>query len=317
MFLLGNDFGCLLTAVGAYACVLYFYKHFKSPLCLIWSVLFRKNVPLKERYGRWAVITGASDGIGREYARNLARNGLDIVLISRTESKLVQLAKEIISQFGVDVKWITVDFSDGSEQVYDKIQSGLAGIEVGILVNNVGVVHENPAKFEEIPLKDIQQTVSVNICPSLRLTHMILPEMKRRRRGIIINVSSAAAFTGMAYISVYGASKAFLNSITAALQLELSGSGVECQLVTPIFVNTNMTQQWQSIDLWTLFSVGVERFTRMAVWTIGKVESTTGYWSHGLQLTILSSAPQWALETLIAFIMRLARRKVFRKQHLT
>ncbi|XP_055643605.1 putative steroid dehydrogenase 4 [Toxorhynchites rutilus septentrionalis] len=311
---LGSNFQFFLTLVGAYACVLYLYKHFKSPLCLIWSVLFRKKVPLKERYGRWAVITGASDGIGKEYAKNLARHGLNLMLIARTESKLVKLAEEITSKFGVEVRWIAVDFSNDSEKDYERLERKLSGIEVGILVNNVGMLHKHPAKFEEIPLNEVQESLTVNISPSLRLTHMILPEMKRRRRGILINVTSIAACAAMAYASMYSASKAFMNNFSFALQEELRGSGVECQLLSPMFVNTTLNSQWQKFGFWRLFFVGVKSYARKAVWTLGKTSFTTGHWYHALQMTLFRSPPKWAMERLITYTLRFFRKKIFRKQ---
>ncbi|XP_058832488.1 very-long-chain 3-oxoacyl-CoA reductase-like isoform X2 [Topomyia yanbarensis] len=283
MFEAGSVLGSFVMLVGVYASVQYLFDNLYSPFEIIWNVLFGKREPFYERYGKWAVITGSSDGIGKEYAMNLARKGMNIMLISRTDAKLVQVAKDIKSKYKVEVKWIAVDFS-ASAQVYEKIQQELAEIEIGMLVNNVGMAHEHPLSLEQLSKRDIEQSITVNIFPTVMLTYMILPQMKLRHRGIVVNISSSSGHLPLPYLQMYSASKSFVNSLTLSLQQELRGTGVECQLVSPMFVNTNMTEKWQSMGFWKLVTSDVERYARMAVWTIGKTEVTTGYWYHALQL---------------------------------
>ncbi|XP_053692406.1 17-beta-hydroxysteroid dehydrogenase type 3-like [Sabethes cyaneus] len=236
----------LLTALGVYASVIYFYECARSPLAILWSVIFPNRKPLSERYGPWAVITGSSDGIGKQYAINLASKGMNVFLISRTESKLSELAEQIRSQYSVDVQWMAIDFSQGVE-IFETIRKSLSGLTIGILVNNVGVAQDGFFEFERSPIQDVQQTISVNITAATMMTHMLLPEMKQRRRGLIINISSCAGLAPMPYLALYGASKAFLTSFTAALSQELRDSGVESQLVTPMFVRTNINEYLHSV----------------------------------------------------------------------
>ncbi|XP_055637023.1 very-long-chain 3-oxoacyl-CoA reductase-like [Toxorhynchites rutilus septentrionalis] len=298
----------LFVVIGIYAAIQFLYDNLRSPISIIWGLLFCKNSSLSKRYGPWAVITGSSDGIGKEYAKNLAREGLNIMLISRTESKLVQIAQEIRSNYKVQVKWIAVDFSDGAK-VYPKISSKLAPIEVGMLVNNVGMAHKHPSPFEDISEVELHQSLSVNILPTVMLTHMILPGMKRRRRGIIVNVTSSSGFISLPYVSMYAASKAFLNSLTQSLQDEVRGTGVQCQLVTPLLVDTNMSQQWQSYFLWRITSAGVVRYTKMATWMIGRAAHTSGHWKHAIQLTILRIFPRWTVGTCIGLGLNYLRNR--------
>lgn len=310
MFETGSVLNTFLTVVGVYACVQYLFVNLKSPVEILYELCFRKQEPFSKRYGQWAVITGSSDGIGKEYAKNIARKGMNLVLLSRTASKLSALAEEIRSKYRVEVKWMAVDFAEGAP-IYDRIRRELEGLEIGMLVNNVGVIHDNPVPLEALSLQDLDQSLIVNVYPTIRLTHMLLPEMKRRRRGIVVNVTSASGFVPIPYIQLYSASKTFLHSLTESLQQELRGTGVECQLVTPMMVDTNLNKQWQSLDFWRLITVDVESYTRMAVWMIGKTEATSGYWYHALQLTLMRIPPRWTLPVCKRIFLRYLRRNVF------
>ncbi|XP_055599097.1 very-long-chain 3-oxoacyl-CoA reductase-like [Uranotaenia lowii] len=296
-----------LTLIGALSLANLLYSVLKSPIHLIWNVLTSEKKALSDRYGKWAVITGSSDGIGKEYAKNLAEAGMNVFLISRTPEKLEEVAKQIRAKSSVEVRLLAIDFSHGY-QVYDKIREAITGLEVGILVNNVGVVHEHPLPVEQIPLPDVQQSFSVNMIPTVMLCHMVLPEMKRRRRGIVVNVTSGAGLIAIPFASLYCSSKAFAINFTNALQKELKGTGVECQLVIPLFVSTVMSAQWHSMLFWKLLGVEVQRFTRSAVWMIGKVQLTTGYWYHAMQSTIFLCLPDWMLNVIADISMRLMRK---------
>ncbi|KFM71039.1 Hydroxysteroid dehydrogenase-like protein 1, partial [Stegodyphus mimosarum] len=102
------------------------------------------------RYGRWAVVTGGTDGIGKAYARELARQGLDIIIISRNRDKLERTARDIEKDFNVQTFIIQADFSRGRE-IYNHISEQLADKEIGILINNVGVMYEYPECFMNVP----------------------------------------------------------------------------------------------------------------------------------------------------------------------
>ncbi|XP_055546126.1 hydroxysteroid dehydrogenase-like protein 1 [Wyeomyia smithii] len=301
----------LLAAIGLYTTVIFSYECGKSPLAILWSVFFPNDEPLNKRYGPWAVITGSSDGIGKQYAFNLASKGMNVFLISRTESKLQDIAEQIRSQYSVKVQWLAIDFSQ-SPKIYETIRKSLTGLEIGILVNNVGVAEENPLAFDEISIENVQQSVSINIMAALQMTHMLLPGMKQRRRGLIINMSSSAGNMPMPYHNLYGASKAYLNSFTLALDQELRGSGVECQLVNPMFVRTKINKVIHSDKTWSVILTDVEKYTEHAVATIGRTNCTTGYWVHGLQTTLCRLLPKSVLVAHWNYSAKIIRAKLFR-----
>lgn len=143
--------------------------------------------------------------------------------------------------------------------------------------------------MDELPLQDLKDTYNVNMMPLIRLTYMLLPSLKARHRGMIVNVTSASGFLPIPYLNMYAASKAFVTNFTLGLKEEIRGSGVDCQLVFPMFVDTNLTQRWQSTNMWQyLCSAKVVPYSKMAVWTIGRVFITTGYWQHGMLVSIIA-----------------------------
>lgn len=126
----------VLAAIGVYASVCWLYEHlYSSLLGIIWGSVKQivcGQKTLGERYGKWAVVTGATDGIGKGYAVNLAKKGMNLVLISRSDAKLVKVSRELQDAYGVQIKRIVADFSAGAP-IYSHIRKELAGIDIGIL----------------------------------------------------------------------------------------------------------------------------------------------------------------------------------------
>uniref|UniRef100_A0A803SYV3 Hydroxysteroid 17-beta dehydrogenase 12 n=1 Tax=Anolis carolinensis TaxID=28377 RepID=A0A803SYV3_ANOCA len=168
---------------------------------------FRKGVDFSH-YGTWAVVTGATTGIGKSYAHELAKKGLDIVLISRSMEKLKQVAAEIEELYGRNTRVIQADFTGGSE-IYKSIEEALHGLEIGVLVNNVGMSYPKPSEFLQFPnlKKFMNDLVNCNILSTLKMTEIILPQMVGRKKGIIINICSGSAWRPMPFASMYSASK--------------------------------------------------------------------------------------------------------------
>lgn len=304
--------GPVLLGLWAFSCWL--YDNLKSLVQLVVAVLTPYFVPaesktLVERYGKWAVITGSTDGIGRQYAIQLAARGLNIVLISRTVEKLIAVASEIEQKHQVKTKWIAADFSQG-RPIYDKLRQELEGIPVGILVNNVGINLEYPDDLDQVPEDKLWDVININIAAGTMLTRIVLPGMKQRRQGAIVNISSGSELQPLPYMTAYAASKAYIHNFTLAMQYELEPFGITCQLVSPMFVSTKMNNFSTTVMKGGLFIPDAESYAKHAVFTLGKSKQTTGYWSHGIQYCLVRLAPEW-VRTLVGGSMN----KQFREEY--
>ena len=182
-------------------------------------------------FGKTALITGASSGIGYELTRLFAKDGYDLVLVARSEKQLVQLAQELKEKFGIAVRVIVKDLSDASapEEVFTELQQ--EGITVDVLVNNAGFA--TYGMFAETDLAAELQEMQLNMVTLTQLTKLFLPGMLKRRQGKILNVASTAAFQPGPLMAVYYATKAYVLSFSEALANELHGTGVSVTALCP------------------------------------------------------------------------------------
>lgn len=184
--------------------------------------------------GRRALVTGASSGIGAAYARALHALGCPLVLVARREERLRELARDLGGESDVTVVPADLASAEGPQRVYDEVAA--RGLRVEVLVNNAGVGHTGP--FHEEPLPAVQGMLDLNARAAMVLTRLFLPPMVERRQGWVVNVISTSALQPVPYLAVYGASKAFLLSLTEALATELQGTGVAIQALCPGLTST-------------------------------------------------------------------------------
>ncbi|KAJ8711049.1 hypothetical protein PYW07_008291 [Mythimna separata] len=270
------------------------------------------KVNFKE-YGQWALVTGCTDGIGKEYAKQLAARGCDIVLVSRSMDKLQATAQEIEAEYKVATKIIQVDFS-GGEEIYDTIEKEIAGLEIGTLVNNVGVSYSYPEYFLDIPQVDKLTTtlIKANVVSVTRMTRLVLPGMVQRKKGVLINMGSASSMIPSPLLTVYAATKAYVDKFTEGLQMEYSKQGIIIQAVLPGFVCSNMSGIRRS----TTFAPSAKDFVKSAIGLVGIVDKTTGYFPHAIFVSVIRTM-QWASYSfstwLVTRSMENSRRKHLRK----
>lgn len=187
-----------------------------------------------------ALVTGASGGIGLEIARELAARGYDLVLVARRRDRLEELAGRLEGDFAVRCLVVTADLAseEGLRAVATAVDE--AGLDVDILVNNAGVGHYAP--FAETEAADHLAVVRLNVLAATALCAEFVPRMVERGTGRVLNVASVAAFQPTPLIAVYGATKAFLLSLTEALSVELEGTGVTATVTCPGFTGTEMIE---------------------------------------------------------------------------
>ena len=187
------------------------------------------------------LITGASAGIGAELARAFASRCYDLVLAARSEAAIEALAREVAAAHAVHVRTMPVDLSlPGAPQAMMEALDG-AGVEVGALVNNAGVLSEGP--FAEGALEEQLDLLQINVVALTALTRLFAPAMVRRGQGRILNVASIAAFMPVPQLAVYAAAKAYVLSFTEAIGEELKGTGVTATALCPGLTDTAMMRK--------------------------------------------------------------------------
>lgn len=185
-----------------------------------------------------ALITGASAGIGRELAREFAAGGFDLVVVARSEDKLQSLAEELKSEFGIAVIVLPKDLSKARAPLEIRKALKEQDIAIEVLVNNAGVTEMG--KFHETDIQKLLQIVHVNIASLTALTRLFVEPMVERGSGRILNVASITSFSPVPSLAAYGASKAYVLSLTEALSDELHGTGVTATALCPGLTDTNM-----------------------------------------------------------------------------
>ena len=180
-------------------------------------------------YGKWALVTGASAGIGAAFARRLAADKLGVVLVARRVERLESLAAELTRTHGVPTRVVAQDLAvDGAAE---RVAAAVEDLEIGILVNNAGF--GAAGRFERVPLDRHLEMIRVNCLAVTALTHLFLPQMRQRGRGAIVIVASVAGYQPLGLASTYGATKAFDLMLGEALWAETRGTGVDVLVLSP------------------------------------------------------------------------------------
>lgn len=184
----------------------------------------------------FAVITGASQGLGKSFARELARKKTNLILISLPDEGLPRLCDRLEEEFGIRAFYFETDLSV-KENVLMLARQINQDFSVSLLINNAGV--GGTKKFDEAPSSYIEKIIQINVMATTLLTHQLLPNLKNQKRACILNVSSLAAFSPIGYKTVYPASKAFVHSFSRGLCEELKGTNVLVSVVNPGPMMTN------------------------------------------------------------------------------
>lgn len=286
------------------------YPYFVAPLLGQASKL-RQHL----RAGDWAVVTGATDGIGKAYAHRLASDyKANLVLIGRNPAKLEDVKAEIgKASPDVSIRCLTFDFANSTKPGdYEKLEKEMVGLEnFSCLVNAVGIAYSELGPLEQLDRGDelCADLLNVNCLSATLLSRFALKIMKGQGRGAIINISSASGHNPSPFLSVYGATKRYLGYLSELLWLESSESGVEVQEVAPFFVATKMSGMKPSFTCPT-----PQAYVAEALKTFGNQTSTFGCFSHSLQGELFKLLPHCFVQhlmkkTLLGLMKAQQRRK--------
>jgi uncharacterized protein len=190
----------------------------------------------KEKYGTWALITGATSGIGEAISHQLAGKGLNIILVARKEKELIEKAELLKEKFGIETRCISADLS--SKTGRKSIITSTGETEVGLLVLAAGL--EVNGAFEKNDIRKELEMVQVNVSSALELTHHFTGPMIKRGKGGVLLVASLSGHMPNPYLSSYAGTKAFTLNFGASLYGELKPKGVDVTVLSPGLTNTPM-----------------------------------------------------------------------------
>src|SRR5829696_6626671 len=186
------------------------------------------------------LITGASSGIGAAFARKLSARGRNVLLVARSEDKLIALCNELGRLTSIRAQYLALDLQqpDAGSQLLEETQK--RGLEIEMLINNAGF--GSMGEFVKLDLEHELDMIQLNVRSLVDLTHRFLGPMRERKRGTIINVASTAAFQAVPYMATYAATKAFVLSFSEAVAEENRAHGIHVMALCPGVTETNFFQ---------------------------------------------------------------------------
>ncbi len=193
---------------------------------------------LEKTYGPWAVVTGASSGIGQEFARRLAADGVNLVLAARRIDRLQALATELEHAHGIEARPVQADL--GHREGVDAIEKAVADVDLAIVISNAGAAH--PGAFLRTDVDRQLAMVGLNVTTPVDIAHRLGERLVDRGRGAIVFVGSTSTFAGVPMLSSYAAAKAFVGAFAEGLHGEWRKLGVDVLVVHPGPTRTEMVQ---------------------------------------------------------------------------
>lgn len=240
---------------------------------------------LVSRFGPWAVVTGASSGIGEAFARRLAASGIKVVLIARREDRLVRLATELGGSYGVETRSVPVDLS--SDDFLSVVAEATHDLDIGLLVNNAGVL--TAGRFLDHNLTAELDQLHLNNRAVLVLTHHFGRRMRERRRGGMIFLASTVAFAGVPGMSAYSASKAHVLTFAEGFAREVAHDGIAVLALCP---GPTSTEIWPSGATPTL-PMRPQAVAKIALRKLGKRTTVVAGLLNRLITFSTRFAPRW------------------------
>jgi len=264
-----------------------------------------------KKFGSWAVVTGSTDGIGKAYTEAFAKKGLNIVLISRTLSKLEDQAKELEEKYSIHTKVIAADFTEQAS-IYSDIKKQIVDLDISVLINNVGMGYLYPDYLDNVLINEkfTDNMINCNIISVTKMTGFVLPGMIKRKGGFIVNVSSASGRIPTPLLTVYSATKAYVDFFSRSAHLEYKSKGITVQSLCPYFVSTKLSGMRKS-----LMAPKPDAYVASALNTLGCQPVSNGYSWHNLQGWILENVfPRTLVDHLMFKTLIATRSKGIAKQ---
>lgn len=242
---------------------------------------------LSQRYGDWAVIYDGAAPVAMAYAKELARQGVNIIFITAEPNAVRDTAAFLPEAYAVETIVILADFSLDQSAI-KPIQEAIRGKDIGFLINCVEETLTLPQNPIEVNEQTLLSMVNKNTAVATLMTRLVLPGMLQRSRGAVVNISSGACCKPLPGRVMLTAATGFLDHFSRALHLEYSSRGIFVQSLIPFQIAStrrNIKDGW--------FVPEAELYANHAISTLGVSNRTTGYWPHTLQYGLIRSIPEW------------------------
>ncbi len=256
------------------------------------------------------MVTGASTGLGEQFARQLAGHGFGLVLVARDEQRLRRLAEQLRSQHAVDVEVLAADLADAAQcgRVEQRLAQDSAPID--LLINNAGIGLK--ARFHRGTIADEQRMLDLNVTAVLRLTHAVLPAMIARGCGAVLNIASVAGFGAVSAGSTYSASKAWVINFSESLHTALGSHDVAVAALCPGYVHTEFharsgLQGGSARSPWWLRAEYVARTGLSAIGVTGRRDRTAESITPQFRVRRAVIVPSLRYRIVVALIRHLPR----------
>ena len=285
----------LLGLIGLVKVIIWLYSYIKS-LCLL------KALPLTDVYGKdsWVVVTEATDGIGLEYCKAFAREGFNIVMISRSQEKL-ELKKQEVQAVNeaIKIKVIAKDFTKGDKaDFYSDLTNKLEGLDISILANNVGLSID--AGFFSLTPQQIKDIFTVNVQSMYGMTKLLVPKLlKRNTRSGVINVTCILGMFPTSKFQVYNSSKGLLVKFVEDQSIHLHNTNIDMLNVMPGLVATNLSGRKVGERMVMDFAQTMESHAAGVIQSMGNVNRTFGSFYHRAIY-----APIWSFAEMMPLDLR-------------
>lgn len=286
-----NALACALETIGVAVLIYLSFRLVRSCLEPLRAFVRSRRTDIGCR-GEWAVVTGASAGIGKGYAEHLAASGMNIVLIGCFPVELQDVATAFEATYHVKTRIIVADFTEGCH-LYHRIEQQLADLDISVLINNVGIYYRFPEYFHLVPgsaclsrEEKHSAMIKCNTLSGTTMTFLILPKMLSKRKGVIVNIGSYAGDNIFPLYAVYSATKSYVATFTRILQQEYASQGLIIQHVSP-----NMVAKESNGLKPSFFGPTATTFARSALSSVGILSDTSGCLAHWLLSSFSSMLP--------------------------
>jgi len=286
----------------------------------VYRARLRPARDLKKRYGHgWAVVTGATDGIGKAVAWQLAKRGMKVLLVSRTQSKLDATAQEIHEKFpSAEIRALQIDFSNFDGAAQARVETVFTELNqtggVAILVNNVGVSYDFPVYFHELSEDRVTDLIKLNIDSTTYMTKLALKFMLERKgaqkRGAIVNIGSTAGVTSSPLLTQYSAAKAYVQRFSEGLAVEYASRGIDVQVHVPSFIVSKLSKFRKS----SFMIPSAELYGKLVCDRIGYEAVVNPYLPHSMMSFVMENAPTYPREAFTLSLHLGIRAKGLKKQ---